>query len=118
MISHLKSYGDYQSKTRAFSASTDAEVSSMSSITSPSSNAINDKVLHTVMVHRNKQSLAFREGTPLIFTGSIAATYTEVCGGDYVSRNDGTLRLSVSESLCWVMLRLVLYRLISECDVE
>ncbi|KAL7536050.1 hypothetical protein ACHAWF_005348 [Thalassiosira exigua] len=33
--------------------------------------------LHTVMVHRNRQSAAFREGTQLVFGGSIAATYTE-----------------------------------------
>lgn len=37
--------------------------------------------LHTVMVHRNKQSLAFREGTPLVFTKSIAATYSELLDG-------------------------------------
>ena len=36
--------------------------------------------LHTVMVHRNKQSASFREGTPLIFGGSVASTFTEYCG--------------------------------------
>ncbi|KAL9185340.1 hypothetical protein ACHAXT_003117 [Thalassiosira profunda] len=36
--------------------------------------------LHTVMVHRNRQSAAFREGTPLIFGGSIASTFTEYSG--------------------------------------
>ena len=44
--------------------------------------------LHTVMVHRNKQSLAFREGTPLVFTKSIAATYTELLD-DSVDGLDG-----------------------------
>lgn len=37
--------------------------------------------LHTVMVHRNRQSAAFREGTPLIFGGSIASTFSEYCDG-------------------------------------
>lgn len=43
---------------------------------------IPSSALHTVMVHRNKQSLAFREGTPLVFTKSIAATYSEILGDD------------------------------------
>lgn len=35
--------------------------------------------LHTVVVHRNRQSIAFREGTPLVFGGSVASTFTEDC---------------------------------------
>lgn len=35
--------------------------------------------LHTVLVHRNRQSIAFREGTPLVFGGSVASTFTEHC---------------------------------------
>lgn len=35
------------------------------------------EALHTVVVHRNRQSAAFREGTQLIFGGSVAATFTE-----------------------------------------
>ncbi len=34
-------------------------------------------LLHTVVVHRNRQSAAFREGTPLVFGGSVASTFTE-----------------------------------------
>jgi 23S rRNA G2069 N7-methylase RlmK/C1962 C5-methylase RlmI len=33
--------------------------------------------LYTVVVHRNRQSIAFREGTPLVFGGSVASTFTE-----------------------------------------
>lgn len=44
--------------------------------------------LHTVVVHRNKQSMSFREGTPLVFTKSIAATYSEVLD-DSVGEFDG-----------------------------
>ncbi|KAL3787070.1 hypothetical protein HJC23_011754 [Cyclotella cryptica] len=47
-----------------------------------------NNALHTVMVHRNKQSLAFREGTPLVFTNSIAATYTENFGSTSVEGSD------------------------------
>lgn len=36
-------------------------------------------LLHTVMVRRNRQSAAFREGTPLIFGGSVVSTFTEDC---------------------------------------
>ena len=35
--------------------------------------------LHTVVVHRNRQSITFREGTPLVFGGSVASTFTEDC---------------------------------------
>jgi 23S rRNA G2069 N7-methylase RlmK/C1962 C5-methylase RlmI len=34
-------------------------------------------LLHTVVVHRNRQSAAFREGTQLVFGGSVASTFTE-----------------------------------------
>jgi len=54
--------------------------------------------LHTVMVKRNRQSQNFREGAPLIFGNSIAATYSENGDDDsiplgslvavYVSRDD------------------------------
>jgi hypothetical protein len=63
--------------TRAFSASININTESVSPKALLTSNP---NALHTVMVHRNKQSLAFREGTPLVFTKSIAATYTEVVG--------------------------------------
>ncbi|KAL3790636.1 hypothetical protein ACHAW5_004203 [Stephanodiscus triporus] len=33
--------------------------------------------LYTVVVHRNRQSIAFREGTPLVFGGSVASTFSE-----------------------------------------
>jgi hypothetical protein len=48
--------------------------------------------LHTVVVHRNKQSLAFREGTPLVFTKSIAATYSEVLDGSAGGPFEGMLQ--------------------------
>ncbi|KAL7533905.1 hypothetical protein ACHAXR_005520 [Thalassiosira sp. AJA248-18] len=44
-------------------------------------------LLHTVMVHRNRQSASFREGTPLIFGGSVAATFTDHCLGDSQASN-------------------------------
>lgn len=57
-------------------SSTDACITSSSINNEGTPNA-----LHTVVVHRNKQSLAFREGTPLVFTKSIAGTYSEVLDG-------------------------------------
>jgi len=42
--------------------------------------------LHTVMVKRNRQSANFREGAPLIFGNSIAATFSE-------NGNDGSIPL-------------------------
>lgn len=38
--------------------------------------------LHTVMVRRNRQSQAFREGSQLAFGGAVSSTYTELCGPD------------------------------------
>ncbi len=57
--------------TAKFSSTSEVDSSSMSSMTRTTN------ALHTVEVLRNKQSLAFREGSPLIFSGSIAATYSE-----------------------------------------
>ena len=57
----------------------------------PSSSEDDMLLLHTVMVHRNRQSAAFREGTPLIFGGSVASTYTEHCNNaddDSYGRDD------------------------------
>jgi 23S rRNA G2069 N7-methylase RlmK/C1962 C5-methylase RlmI len=55
--------------------STDVDTSSVqqNSLTEKKNN------LHTVLVHRNRQSIAFREGTPLVFGGSVASTFTEDC---------------------------------------
>jgi len=53
--------------------------------TSPSLQT-NNNVLHTVVVHRNRQSQSFREGTPLIFGGSVASTFTDYCNND-ISHN-------------------------------
>ena len=44
-------------------------------------------MLHTVVVHRNRQSQSFREGTPLIFGGSVASTFTDYCNNDDTSHN-------------------------------
>ena len=41
--------------------------------------------LHTVIVHRNRQSIAFREGTPLVFGGSVVSTFTEDCAANDVT---------------------------------
>jgi len=54
--------------------------------TSPSLQT-NNNVLHTVVVHRNRQSQSFREGTPLIFGGSVASTFTDYCNDDDISHN-------------------------------
>ena len=46
--------------------------------------------LHTVMVRRNRQSQAFREGSQLAFGGAVSSTYTELCGPDHQrSNNEG-----------------------------
>ena len=54
----------------------------LASDTPQRTNNNNNMLLHTVMVHRNRQSAAFREGTPLIFGGSVASTFTECCHDD------------------------------------
>ena len=81
-ISSGPMYRKFQS-IQLFSTITDPDL-----VTSNLNERAVSNALHTVMVHRNKQSLAFREGTPLVFTKSIAATYSEIlddCGHD----NDG-----------------------------
>jgi hypothetical protein len=70
--------------TKLFSTSADVNLSTPTELTKENS----PNALHTVVVHRNKQSLAFREGTPLVFTKSIAATYSEVLD-DSVGDFDG-----------------------------
>jgi len=47
------------------------------------------------MVHRNRQSAAFREGTPLIFGGSVGATFTEHCLDDDDDDGDDTATSSI-----------------------
>lgn len=69
---------------KLFSTSADVNLSTPTELMKENS----PNALHTVVVHRNKQSLAFREGTPLVFTKSIAATYSEVLG-DSVGDFDG-----------------------------
>jgi hypothetical protein len=81
-------------KTCTFSTSSadiNLDITSSKSPKEPHQNPGITHALHTVMVHRNKQSLAFREGTPLVFTKSIAATYTEILGSSSVveSSHDG-----------------------------
>ena len=46
------------------------------------------RTLHTVMVRRNRQSQAFREGSQLAFGGAVSSTYTELCGPDRPQSND------------------------------
>jgi len=58
-------------------ASNTAMFSKTSEIDSSFTSSIRRATFHTVEVLRNKQSLAFREGSPLIFSGSVAATYSE-----------------------------------------
>jgi hypothetical protein len=70
--------------TQLFSTSADINLSTPTAFKKESY----PNALHTVVVHRNKQSLAFREGTPLVFTKSIAATYSEVLD-DSVEDLDG-----------------------------
>lgn len=69
------SYSIYQ--TRMMSSAADMELSSEEQTSPNEDEAVS--LLHTVMVQRNRQSAAFREGTPLIFGGSVASTYTEHC---------------------------------------
>lgn len=80
-------------KTCTFSTSSadiNLDIISSKSPKEPNQNPGMTNALHTVMVHRNKQSLAFREGTPLVFTKSIAATYTEILGSSLAeSSHDG-----------------------------
>lgn len=64
---------------RMVSSSRNVEELSQSEQASPSQSS---NPLHTVMVHRNRQSASFREGTPLIFGGSVASTFSEHCRGD------------------------------------
>lgn len=79
------------SRSRMLSSSTDAEVSSdqLSQQTSPDKKS--GSLLHTVMVQRSRQSAAFREGTPLIFGGSVAATFTEQCHANSPISDDETI---------------------------
>mmetsp|Transcript_23190 Transcript_23190/g.55935 ORF Transcript_23190/g.55935 Transcript_23190/m.55935 type:complete len:601 (-) Transcript_23190:54-1856(-) len=79
------------SRSRMMSSSTDVEVSSeqLSHKTSPDKKT--GSLLHTVMVQRNRQSAAFREGTPLIFGGSVAATFTEQCDVNSLISDDETI---------------------------
>ena len=55
-------------------SSLDVEISSDQTSQNKKTNS-----LHTVVVYRNRQSIAFREGTPLVFGGSVASTFTEDC---------------------------------------
>ena len=64
----------YRSKS-SVSASVDVEPSSSSNNMDLKLTSAN--FLHTVVVHRNRQSAAFREGTPLVFGGSVSSTFTE-----------------------------------------
>ena len=78
---------------RQVRASTTDIISEDNTSSSPRSSS-----LHTVMVKRNRQSQNFREGAPLIFGNSIAATFSENGDDDsiplgslvavYVSRDD------------------------------
>eukprot|EP00984_Skeletonema_dohrnii_P034126 scaffold33342_cov94-Skeletonema_dohrnii-CCMP3373.AAC.1 len=78
---------------RQVTTSTTDIISEDSTSSSPRSSS-----LHTVMVKRNRQSQNFREGAPLIFGNSIAATFSENGEDDsiplgslvavYVSRDD------------------------------
>mgnify|MGYP003913079653 CR=1 FL=1 len=67
------------------SASVDVEPSS-SNTSLPNLTSAN--LLHTVVVHRNRQSAAFREGTPLVFGGSVASTFTEYFHEDTNTNDD------------------------------
>ena len=68
-------------KTRSYRSK--SSVSASVNVQPPSSsNHMDSKLtsanfLHTVVVHRNRQSAAFREGTPLVFGGSVSSTFTE-----------------------------------------
>ena len=72
-ISYMNTRSNGFSATQVFSTSADVNLPTSTYNKESAPNA-----LHTVMVHRNKQSMAFREGTPLVFTKSIAATYSEM----------------------------------------
>ena len=72
-ISYMNTRSNGFSTTQVFSTSADVNLPTSTYNKESAPNA-----LHTVMVHRNKQSMAFREGTPLVFTKSIAATYSEM----------------------------------------
>ncbi|KAL7437782.1 hypothetical protein ACHAXH_008824 [Discostella pseudostelligera] len=54
-------------------------------------NLTSANLLHTVVVHRNRQSAAFREGTPLVFGGSVASTFTEYFHEDTRTNDDSNI---------------------------
>mmetsp|Transcript_3277 Transcript_3277/g.5036 ORF Transcript_3277/g.5036 Transcript_3277/m.5036 type:complete len:566 (+) Transcript_3277:73-1770(+) len=66
------SFRDNIKTFRQVTASTADIISEGNTSSSPKSSS-----LHTVMVKRNRQSQHFREGAPLIFGNSIAATFSE-----------------------------------------
>ena len=69
--------------------STSAEINIETTLTAHTHTEQNPpSALHTVVVHRNKQSMSFRKGTQLVFTKSIAATFSEVLD-DSVGEFDG-----------------------------
>jgi len=54
------------------------------------------KILHTIVVHRNRQSIAFREGTPLVFSGSVVSTFTEdYCDNGVTTDSDNNVSLGI-----------------------
>lgn len=54
------------------------------------------KILHTIVVHRNRQSIAFREGTPLVFGGSVVSTFTEYyCANGVTTDSDNNALLGI-----------------------
>lgn len=80
-----KTLKSHLSKSR-ISATVDVEPSVNKQVIS---SAASENLLHTVVVHRNRQSAAFREGTPLVFGGSVASTFTEYFH-DSTTGNDDT----------------------------
>mmetsp|Transcript_6655 Transcript_6655/g.10160 ORF Transcript_6655/g.10160 Transcript_6655/m.10160 type:complete len:565 (+) Transcript_6655:82-1776(+) len=92
-INSSTSFRDNIKTFRQVTASTTDIISEDNTSSSPRSSS-----LHTVMVKRNRQSQNFREGAPLIFGNSIAATFSENGDDDsiplgslvavYVSRDD------------------------------
>jgi len=90
------------SKTRMVSSSTDTDLSSepQNEQKSPTTTR---SLLHTVSVHRNRQSVSFREGTPLIFGGSVGATFTEHCVLD--SRTSDTDSIPIGSLVAVVVSR-------------
>eukprot|EP00580_Thalassiosira_gravida_P015683 CAMPEP_0201665170 /NCGR_PEP_ID=MMETSP0494-20130426/6404_1 /ASSEMBLY_ACC=CAM_ASM_000839 /TAXON_ID=420259 /ORGANISM="Thalassiosira gravida, Strain GMp14c1" /LENGTH=637 /DNA_ID=CAMNT_0048144079 /DNA_START=511 /DNA_END=2424 /DNA_ORIENTATION=- len=88
---NLRSFTPLSKTTRMMvssSTTTDTEVTPQHEEQQPTSSSplrattATSSSLHTVMVHRNRQSAAFREGTPLIFGGSVGTTFTEHCLDD------------------------------------